>query len=182
MGQARVARLQAEYEVLVEWRGLEIHPEVPPEGLQWPPHLRARFGGMSEMLREEAHKAGLPMVVPQVIPKSRRALEAAEFAREQGRHDAFHSVVWRRFYGAGQDLSSWEMLRAAAGEVGLDAGMMQEKVDNGVYTAVIDTHTRELVALGARGVPLFIFDQTYAVVGLQPFAAFQEVMEHLESG
>jgi predicted DsbA family dithiol-disulfide isomerase len=182
VGQARVARLQAEYDVGIEWRGLEIHPEVPDEGLQWPKHLRERFGGMSDMLREEAHKAGLPMVVPEVIPKSRRALEATEFAREQGKHDLFHIVIWRRFYGEGQDLGSWELLHAAAKEVGLDGEIMQGKVESGMYTAVIQAHARELVAVGGNGVPLFIFDQKFAVVGLQPYAAFQEVMEHLISG
>ena len=85
--------MQADYDIEVEWRGLEIHPEIPPEGLHWPPYLRERFGGMSELLRQEAKKGGLPMVTPEVIPKSRRALEATEYAREQRQFDAFHKVV-----------------------------------------------------------------------------------------
>jgi predicted DsbA family dithiol-disulfide isomerase len=180
VGQARVARLQADYDVRVEWRTLEIHPEIPPEGLHWPRHLRERFGGMSDMLRQEAEKAGLPLVVPDIIPKSRQALEATEYAREQGKFDAFHELVWRRFYGEGQDLGNWEMLRGAAEEVGLDADEMQRKTESGVYSATIDAHLREVAALGGTGVPLFIFDQAFAVAGLQPYAAFQEVMEHIE--
>jgi len=164
----------------VEWRGLEIHPEIPPEGLQMPPHLRARFGGMSDMLHEEAEKAGLLLAVPEIIPKSRLALEATEYAREQGQYDAFHELVWRKFYGEGEDLSSWQMLRRAAGEVGLGADEMQKKTEAGAYTAVIDTHMQELAALGGSGVPLFIFDQKYAIIGLQPYAAFQEVMTHIK--
>ncbi len=30
-------------------------------------------------------------------------------------------------------------------------------------------------------VPLYIFDGKYVVIGLQPYAAFQEVMERLEA-
>lgn len=134
---------------------------------------------MSDMLREEARKAGLAMVVPEVIPKSRRALEASEYARELDKHEAFHQVVFRKFYGEGHDLSSWEVLRAAAEETGLDPDAMQQKTENGDYRAAVDAHFAEMVALGATGVPLYIFDGKYAVVGLQPFAAFQEVMEHL---
>jgi predicted DsbA family dithiol-disulfide isomerase len=159
---------------------VEIHPEIPAEGLEWPVYLRARFGGMSELLRQEASQAGLAMVVPAVIPKSRRALEASEYAREQDCHEAFHHVVFRKFYGEGQDLSRWDVLRTAAQEVGLDANMMQQKTESGTYTAVVDAHMRELAALGASGVPLFIFDRKYAVVGLQPYDAFQEVMAHIE--
>ncbi len=84
--------MQAEYDVSVEWRGLEIHPEIPPEGLHWPEHLRARFGGMSDALKQEAHQAGLEIVIPEIIPNSRQALEASEYARQQGLHEAFHEV------------------------------------------------------------------------------------------
>ncbi len=164
---------------MVEWRGLEIHPEIPAEGLHLPPAQRARFGGLSDVLHEEAQKAGLPLIVPEIIPKSRRALEATEYAQEQGEHDAFHALVWQKFYGAGEDLNSWAMLRDTAVSVGLNPDAMQEKTERGVYTAVIDTHLQEITALGATSVPLFIFDNKYAVIGLQPYVAFQEVMTHI---
>jgi predicted DsbA family dithiol-disulfide isomerase len=165
----------------VEWKGVEIHPEIPPEGLNWPPHLRARFGGMSDMLRTEAQQAGLAMVVPEVIPNSRWALEASEYAREQGKHESFHRVVFRKFYGEGQDLSSWTMLQDASAEVGLDGHTMQHKTENGDFTAIVNAHKAELITLGGTGVPLYIFDNKYAIVGLRPYAAFQEVMEHIKS-
>ena len=171
--------MQSEYEVEVEWRGMEIHPEIPPEGLQWPEHLRARFGGMSDWLRNEAQEAGLEMIVPEIIPNSRRALDASEYAREQGKHEAFHKVVFQRFYGRGEDLGSWSMLGRAAEEVGLDAAEMRRRTEDGDYKAAVDTHAAQLVALGATGVPLFLFDGKYAIVGLRPYAAFREVMERI---
>lgn len=158
---------------------MEIHPEIPPEGLQWPEHLRARFGGMSDWLRNEAQEAGMEMVVPELIPKSRRALEASEYAREQGKHEAFNRVVFERFYGRGEDLGSWSMLGVAAREVGLDAAEMQRKTEDGDYKAAVDTHAAQLMALGASGVPLFVFDRKYAIIGLRPYDAFQEVMERI---
>ena len=161
---------------------MEIHPEIPPEGLQLPPHLHARFGGMSDMLRTEAQEAGLAMVVPKVIPNSRWALEASEYAREQGKHEAFHKVVFRKFFAEGQDLGGWTILQEASAEVGLDGATMQDRTENGDFTGLVDAHKAELVALGATGVPLYIFDNMYAIVGLQPFAAFQEVMEHVKGG
>lgn len=159
---------------------MEIHPEIPQEGLHWPPYLRARFGGMSDMLREEAQVAGLPMVIPEVIPKSRRALEATEYAREQGKYEVFHELVWRKFYGEGKDLGSWATLRNVAETVGLDAAEMERRTESGVYKAVIDDHHQELATLGATGVPLFIFNGMYAIIGLQSYTAFQEVMAHIE--
>ncbi len=143
----------AEYDIAVEWRGVEIHPEIPPEGLTLPPETRARFGGMSDKLREEAEAGNLPIVVLDKVPKSRRALEASEYAREQGQHEPFHKVVFRKFYGEGQNLSSWDVLRAAAEEVGLDAAEMQQKTENRDYAKIINQRMNEIFTLGATGVP-----------------------------
>jgi predicted DsbA family dithiol-disulfide isomerase len=137
---------------------------------------------MSDMLQKEARQAGLAMVVPEVIPNSRRALEASEYAREQGKHEAFHKVVFRKFYGEGQDLSSWTVLRDASEEVGLDGQTMRQRTENGDFTAIVDGHKAELIALGATGVPLYLFNNSYAVIGLRPYVAFQEVMEYIEGG
>lgn len=134
---------------------------------------------MSEMLRDEAHKAGLTMIVPELIPNSRRALEASEYVREQGKHELFHKIVFQKFYGEGQDLRSWSVLRAAAVEVGVDADEMQERTENGRYAKIVDQRLAELQGLRASGVPLYIFDGKYAVIGLQPYAAFEEVMAHI---
>ncbi len=175
----RVAQLQAEYDIDVAWRGVEIHPEIPPEGLTLSPEALARFGGMSDALREEAEEAGLPLVVPPKISKSRRALEAAEYAREQGQHEAFHKLMFRRFYGEGRDLYDWETLRATAVDVGLDPDEMQTAVEARQYKMVIARNQQEIFGMGATGVPLFVFDEKVAVVGLRPYAAFQEVMEYL---
>ncbi len=163
----------------VEWRGVEIHPEIPPEGWQLSPEMLARFGGLSDALREEAEDAGLPLIVPPKISKSRRALEAAEYAREQGRHEAFHKLMFRRFYGEGRDLYDWETLRATAVDAGLDPNEMQVQVEAGQYKMAITRNQQEIFSMGATGKPLFVFDEKVAVVGLRPYAAFQEVMAYL---
>jgi predicted DsbA family dithiol-disulfide isomerase len=172
----RVERLKEEYDIAIEWRGVEIHPEIPTEGLTLPPEARARFGGMSDKLRAEAQKANLPLVVPEMIPKSRRALEASEYAREQGKHGPFHENVFRKFYGEGQNIGSWDVLRAAAEEVGIDADEMQQKTESRAYAKLVNQRMNEIFTLGATGVPLYIFNEKYAVVGLQPYDAFEEVM------
>jgi predicted DsbA family dithiol-disulfide isomerase len=168
--------LKTEYDVAVEWRPFELHPEIPPEGMELSPYLRAYFAGTTERLKQMAHEVGLEIVFSDWIPNSRRALEASEYAREQSQHEAFHRVVFRRFYGEGQDLGSWVMLRAAAEEVGLDPDAMQHQTETGQYRAVVDAHFAEARRLGITGVPVYIFDDKYAIVGARPYETFQEVM------
>lgn len=163
----------------MEWRPFELHPEIPPQGTTLPPQVQARLGHTSAWLQEQARQAGLEMVMPEVIPNSRRALEASEYARQQGRHEAFHQVVFRKFFGEGQDLSDWAVLRAAAEEVGLDPEAMQSETGSGKYRAVVDGHIRQARTMGITGVPVFIFDNRYAIVGAQPYEVFQEAMGRL---
>jgi len=141
--------------------------------------MRERFAATFARLQEQARASGREMVQSEVMSNTGRALEASEYAREQGEHEQFHEVVFRKLFGEGQDIGNWEVLRAAAIEVGLDAEEMQQRVDTGMYRLAVQEQTRRAQSLGLSGVPTFVFDDTYAVVGAQPFAAFEQVMAHL---
>jgi predicted DsbA family dithiol-disulfide isomerase len=171
--------LQQDYDVDVEWRAFELHPEIPPQGMQLPPGLQASFGGMLEHLKQMARQAGLVMVTPEVIPNSRQALEASEYARAHGRHEAFHTVVFHKLYGEGQDIGRWGVLRAAAEEVGLDPDDMQRETQAGRFRAAVDRQIAEARALGITGVPTYIFDDRLVVVGAQPYEVFRQAMAQL---
>ena len=136
---------------------------------------------MSEQLKRMANEVGLEMVMPEVIPNSRRALEASEYAREQGHHEEFHRVVFRRFYGEGLDLHSWQLLRASAEEVGLDPDEMQRQTDRGRFKVAVEAQIDEARALGITGVPTYIFDEKYAIIGAQPYNLFRQTIARLLS-
>ncbi len=126
-----------------------------------------------------ARDAGMPMVMPDIFANSLRALEASEYAREQGKHEEFHRVVFRKYYGEGEDINRWEVLRAAAEEVGLDAEAMQCETKSGKYRPVLETHFVEAQAVGVSGIPTYIFNDKYAIVGAQSYEGFQRVMARL---
>jgi predicted DsbA family dithiol-disulfide isomerase len=182
-----VERLKREHEVEVEWKPFFLHPDTPPEGLRLSPQVRARFAGAHERLDQMARAAGLEMVHPDLIPNSRRALEASEYARRQGKHEDFHRIVFDKFYGGGHDIHEWTVLRAAAQEAGLDADQMEREVEGGKYRAALDAEIEEAYALGITAVPTYVLDDKYAIVGAQPYEAFERVLarlavEHQEDG
>lgn len=156
-----------------------LHPEWPPEGVRLSPHIRERSTDTYERLKKMADESGLPMVRPDALPNSRRSLEASEYARAHGKHEEFHRVVFRKLYGEGQDISKWEVLCAAAKEVGLDADEMQRETESGRYRDILDAQLEKAHALGISAVPTYIINDKYAVEGAQPFEAFQRVMKKL---
>jgi predicted DsbA family dithiol-disulfide isomerase len=152
---------------------------MPPEGMELPQHIRARRASTGERLKQMAEAAGMEMVFAEHIPSSRRALEASEYARQRGRHEEFHKVVFRKFFGEGQDISKWEVLRAAAEEVGLEPDEMRRETETGKYRAVVEAQAAEAYELGISGVPTYILNDRYAIVGAQPYEAFKEAMAQL---
>lgn len=176
-----VERLKSEHDAAVEWKPFFLHPEMPPEGIELPAAIRARLASTHERLLQMAHAAGLEMVFSERLPNSRRALEATEYARTQGKQLEFHRVVFRKFYGEGQDISRWEVLRVAAQEAGLDADAMQRETESGRYTADLDAQIEAAYALGIDGVPTYILNDKYVIVGAQPYEVFKRAIARLES-
>lgn len=174
-----VERLKAEHGAEVEWRPFYLRPDTPPEGMELPAHLRARYAGTSERLRQMARANGMEMVTPSRIPNTRLAHEATEYARERGKGEAFHRIVFRKYYGEGQDIGRWEVLRAAAQEAGLNADEMQRLVEAGRYTAAVKEQVEEAYALGITGVPTYVLNDRYAIVGAQPYEVFEQALERL---
>jgi predicted DsbA family dithiol-disulfide isomerase len=174
-----VEKLKAEYDVEVDWLPFFLHPEIPPEGMPLPERLRAHMKDATARLQQMARAAGLEMVSPEVIAYSRWALEATEYARRQGKLEVFHRVVFRKYYGEGQDIGQWGVLRAAAEEAGLNPEAMQAAVEAGQFSAVLEDHIRQATAWGITAVPTYIVGDEYEIVGAQPYSVFEQALTRL---
>ena len=175
-----VDQLKAEYKVDVEWRPYYLRPDTPPEGLDLPDYiLRARANGSEERLSDMAKAHGLKFASTERIYNTRIAHEATEYAREHGKVNEFHRVVFRKVYADGQDISRWDVLRSAAEEVGLDADDMQAVVDSGKHTDEVAEQVQHAQEIGVTGVPTYVINDRYAVVGAQPYKAFKRALAQI---
>ena len=174
-----VEKLKTEHRAEVEWRPFYLRPDTPPEGIELPAYVRARMASTQERLKQMARGAGMEMVFPPRLPNTRLAHEATEYARAHGKHEEFHRIVFRLYYGEGQNISRWEVLRMATQKVGLDPDEMRREVESGRYVATVQGQIATAQALGITGVPTYILDDKYAVVGAQPYEVFQRVMARL---
>lgn len=113
------------------------------------------------------------------VPNTRRAHEAGEYARSQGKFEPWHAVLLRRYWTEEQDLHDFAVLRAAATEVGLDPDAMQEAVTQGRFTQAVEASVAEAHALGIHGIPTFVFDGRFSVQGAQEAPVFKLAMDRL---
>ena len=175
-----VEKLKADYEIDVDWRPFYLYWDTPPEGRDLPEHVKqARAAGSEERLTQLATSFGMKFVSTKRIYNTRLAHEATEYARDHGKAIEFHKIAFRKVYAEGLDISWWNVLRAAALEAGLDADEMQREVEAGKYTANVEEQVQQAYRMGVSGVPTYVINNNYAVVGAQPYEVFKRALKKL---
>ena len=108
IGFETVRKLQPEFGFELDLRGFQIHPEWPAKGLPLSQHPRMMDPQARRLvwahIQELAEAAGVMMKAPDVLANSRLALQAAEFARENGRGDTFDERVFRAYFSEGLNI------------------------------------------------------------------------------
>jgi predicted DsbA family dithiol-disulfide isomerase len=164
----------------VTWLPYELHPEAPIEGIPRETYFRgARFEQMRTHLETIAAEVGLTMKQRDVIINSRRALGAAEFAREHDRFDAMHLALLKAHWEGTGRLESVDDLVRIGTEVGLDPAELRSAIEEDRYAVVIDENRAEASSLGINAIPAHIFGRRYLVLGAQPYEGFLQVIDRL---
>ena len=172
-----VEKLKNEYDMELEWRPFYLRQDAPPEGMDLPDYVRrSQASGADARLKEMANLHGLDYAPVKRLYNTRLAHEATEYARECGKGIEFHRVVFQKVYSQGLDISQWEVLREAALEVGLDADEMQKQVMSGKYTDFVYEQVQEASQIGVSGVPTYVINDRYAIVGAQPYEVFKNAL------
>jgi predicted DsbA family dithiol-disulfide isomerase len=150
------------------------------EGIPRDVYFRGRrLERAEEHLRSIAADAGLELQHRDLIINSRRALSAAEFARERGRFDEMHRALFKAHWGGGGKLEDVEDLVRIGSSVGLDADELRAAIAEDRYADVIDENRRIASSVGINAIPAHIFGRRYLVVGAQPYEALKQVVDRL---
>ncbi len=164
-----LARLQREYEVQLDWRGFEVHPETPSVGMPltalFPPPL---LEGMLARIEQLAARQGVELRVPERVHSSRAALAVAEWARSQGRLDAYRHRVMDACWLEGQDIGKHDVLAALAEELGLDGDEALRAASDPEWLQAVDFLREEASEHGLTGVPA-LFLGRHPVFGAQSY-------------
>jgi len=164
----------------VTWLPFELHPEAPPEGIPRDVYFgRGRSLQMRSHMESIAESVGLTMRQRDVIINSRRALGAAEFAREHGRFEEMHHALFKAHWEAGGKLEDIDDLVRIGSDVGLEADDLRSAIVNDRYADVIDENRRLATSAGINAIPAHVFGRRYLVMGAQPYEVLKEVVDKL---
>ena len=121
----------------------------------------------------------MPFEAPRLLSNSRLAVEAAEFAREAGKHGELHRAVLAAYFAQSKDIGDVEVLAGLAGQVGLDPVRLRGELSGGAYAGTREAAGAEAARLAVSGVPTYIFAGGARVVGAQPLDHFRRLLESI---
>ena len=174
--------MQREFEIEVEWRPYELHPEIPSEGIDRSAGDSGRRAASHEHLRALAEEAGLTFRPSTRVPNSHRSLEAAEFAREQGAFAPYHRALFEAYFGQGRDIGDVEVLAELGAASGLDPAALRDALASRRYASLVDERTEEARGWDVTGTPTVIFEngeRRLPIVGAQEYALFENVARRM---
>lgn len=158
----------------VTWLPFELHPERPPAGEPYQRPRNAHLQALAEM-------AGLHFKPTPVAANSRKALEAAEFARDLDHEtfDRFHKRLFQAYFEEQQNIGMVDVLCSLADECGMEGEALRKVLQEGKYVARVDAAIAWAHEMGIASTPTFILGEHYAIIGAQDYSVFQQVMERL---
>jgi len=179
VGFETIRKLKSEFELQVEWRGFQIHPDWPAEGI---PTDKARETG-DAMARQATWKritamadaVGFEIKPPKVLTNSRAALAATEFARDAGLDEALEERIYKAYFNEGVNIGNAETVVRLAVDAGLDAGEVADAIKSPKYEMRLKNNALAANNRGVSGVPTFFIGE-YPLVGAQSLDAMRAIL------
>ena len=163
------------------WIAYELHPETPPDGILLSERFADRdLSGFYEHLRQRGQEFGIVFGDRARLSQSRLALMASEYARDDNKFDAFHEALFHAYFTEALDIGRWEVIASIAADCGLDSGQMGTALEEGRYRPRLDEARREGERIGLTGVPTFIIQEKYQIVGAESLDVFTDLFRKIE--
>ncbi len=163
IGDLRLQHLRQDYEVLVNFRFIEIHPATPAQGatVDSLDYSDQQWQGMMDGLVEMAQEEGINLAPPSLLANSHQALLLAEAVKKEGREIFYklNRALYEQYFVAGRNIGSDAVLR----EIAQACGVSNEVVDNAWNDVEIEKTLRLNMSMalqaGVTGTPTFFIGQ-----------------------
>lgn len=186
MGERRLARLSEEFDVHVERRFLEIHPETPAEGrpvseLGYPPE---QWADMMENLNRMGKAEGIVFYERTFTTNSHKSLLLAEAAKEEGLDifEALNEGLFRAYFSEGKNIGDPQVLRDVAEAAGVPAARIGQAWSDAAYEKRLARDHEAAARIGITGIPTFIVDGRWILEGAVPVEMLREVAQKIAAG
>ncbi len=175
-------------EVEIRWRPYQLDSTLPEEGKDRQQYLEDKFGGPEQAREiygriEEAGKSvGIDFAFDKikVAPNTLNAHRVIRWAANGG-EEAQQKIVeqlFKLFFEEGANIGDPAVLLEAAGTVGMNVEVMETLLPTDADRAEVENEIEAARKMGVTGVPCFIINNKYAVMGAQEPTTIAEAIKN----
>lgn len=173
---ARVAELLPEVSLAVRWRPFRLDPTIPQGGIAREEYLSRKFGSveavmpMHQRLAEMGAAEAIDFRFDRITrsPNTIDAHRVIRWADAAGSEDDIVERLFHAYFTEGRDVGDQAVLAEIGSAAGLNADDVASRLASDEDRADVEAEVNEAYRIGVTGVPCFIVDQTYAVIGAHP--------------
>ena len=174
LGTKRILKLSTEFDLKIEWKGIEIHPEFPPEGKKRLKTIKSR--SFAKTVYTMAAEDSIEIKLPGFATNSRKALEASEFAKSKGKFEVFHQAVYEAYLVEGVNIGELENVINIGKKAGLNREELEENLVNGYMFNRIESNKKDAKDNLILGVPTFVFGN-FPMYGNQSTDTMRQIIQ-----
>lgn len=181
----QLALQQWEGTVDVHYHTFFLNDGIPPEGADFRTYMLAKGQGMVTDVeqffaapRSMGEQVGITFNFEQITKAPNTLLAHRLIAlTPPATKPAMIDALYQAYFEDAQDIGDLDTLVAIAAALGLDEADIRSRLLGNEAAEDVLTQARHAQQMGVTGVPLFVFDNTYALSGAQPPHVMLQVMQ-----
>ncbi|NRP73815.1 hypothetical protein ILFOPFJJ_04729 [Ensifer psoraleae] len=172
-----IANVAGDIHVMIQWRPYQLNPDLPPEGVDHKRHLAAKLGGQEAVDRAHKMLEGLGQEdgidfnfdAVKISPNTLDAHRLIRWAATNGEETQAEVVrlLFKANFEEGRNVGDHAVLLEIAEQAGLDGPVIAALLTSDADKDAVKQEIEVAREMGVSGVPCFIIEEQYAVMGAQ---------------
>lgn len=191
IGKRRFDMAKAErpdIEIDLRWRPYQLDPTIPAEGVDRREYMEAKFGKnrskeVGNVIREAADEAGITLAFDKIqrSPNTFDSHRLIRWGASAGAQNEIVEILFRRYFEDGEDIGDRKVLVDAAKEAGMDHELVAYLLLHNKDADLVANEANQAREMGISGVPTFLFEGKFAVVGAQETEGYLRAIDKVQA-
>lgn len=192
LGQKRLDKAIAavpDVDISVSWRPFQLDPTIPPEGMDRKAYMKAKFGDEARLRDAHARLEALGKAegidyafdAITVSPNTLDAHRVIRWAGAEGAETQNRLVrdLFKTYFERGENIGDRAVLVDVARRAGMEAAVVESLLAGDADSEAVANEAATASRMGVTGVPCFLFEGKYAVMGAQDVSTLTDAIRQI---
>ncbi len=192
LGQKRLDKAISavpDVDVSVNWRPFQLDPTIPPEGMDRKAYMKAKFGDEARLRDAHARLEALGKAegidyafdAITVSPNTLDAHRVIRWAGAEGAETQNRLVrdLFKTYFERGENIGDRAVLVDVARGAGMEAAVVESLLAGNADSEAVANEAATASRMGVTGVPCFLFEGKYAVMGAQDVSTLTDAIRQI---